>query len=229
MSSLPEKVSTSRPAGANGAEQRLMASALSLFAERGYRGTSIREIIERAGVTRPVLYYYFENKEDLFCRLVQKAFEDFVAEVEVIAGQVAGCRQQLKQVMRLAFARAERRPEAVRLIVQTLFASPGDHIALDISEMTLRRFRVVADIMRAGLESGELSGGDAQTLALAFFGVMDMHLMARVHRPHAQLTDALADGLVDLFLEGAGGRKGPREVVTSPFLKPGAETIRGEI
>ncbi len=227
MSSLPKEGSRLRHAGVNGAELRLLASALSLFAERGYRGTSIREIIEHAGVTRPVLYYYFENKEDLFCHLVQKAFEDFVAEVEDIASRGTGCRQQLKQVMRLAFARVERSPETVRLIVQVFFASPGDPVALDIHEMTLRRFQVVANIMRAGLESGELGGGDAETLALAFFGVMDMHLMARVHRPHARLTDTLADGLVDLFMEGAGHRKEARSVATSPFLSSGQETMRG--
>ncbi|MGC9053361.1 MAG: TetR/AcrR family transcriptional regulator, partial [Candidatus Hydrogenedens sp.] len=52
-------------------EERLLKSALKLFSEKGYEGTSIREIIEDAGVTRPVLYYYFQNKEDLFRKLVE--------------------------------------------------------------------------------------------------------------------------------------------------------------
>ncbi|HOH51706.1 MAG TPA: helix-turn-helix domain-containing protein, partial [Candidatus Hydrogenedentes bacterium] len=52
----------------NEAEARLLESALKIFSEKGYEGTSIREIIEGAGVTRPVLYYYFQNKEDLFRR-----------------------------------------------------------------------------------------------------------------------------------------------------------------
>jgi len=49
---------------ANGAEIRLLEGALSLFSKKGYEGASVREIIEEAGVTRPVLYYYFKNKED---------------------------------------------------------------------------------------------------------------------------------------------------------------------
>ncbi len=44
---------------ANETVKRLLESALVLFSEKGYEGASIREIIERAGVTRPVLYYYF--------------------------------------------------------------------------------------------------------------------------------------------------------------------------
>ncbi|MBW2208934.1 MAG: helix-turn-helix transcriptional regulator, partial [Deltaproteobacteria bacterium] len=44
----------------------LLEAATALFAQKGYAGTSVREIVERAGVTKPVLYYYFENKEGLF-------------------------------------------------------------------------------------------------------------------------------------------------------------------
>ena len=65
----------------NEAEARLLESALKIFSEKGYEGTSIREIIEGAGVTRPVLYYYFQNKEDLFRRLVEPLFNEFIAEI----------------------------------------------------------------------------------------------------------------------------------------------------
>ena len=39
----------------DGARKRLMVSAIGFFAEKGYASTSVREIVERAGVTRPVL------------------------------------------------------------------------------------------------------------------------------------------------------------------------------
>ena len=73
------------------AEQRLLANALTLFCEKGYDGASIREIIARAGVTRPVLYYHFKNKEDLFRRLVTgsfaEAFEEFEKELSKLANK----------------------------------------------------------------------------------------------------------------------------------------------
>ncbi len=66
----------------NEAETRLLESALTLFSDKGYEGTSIREIIEGAGVTRPVLYYYFENKEDLFRRLVETKFAELTRKLK---------------------------------------------------------------------------------------------------------------------------------------------------
>ena len=48
------------------AKESLFSAAVALFAEKGYASTSVREIVASAGVTKPVLYYYFESKEGLF-------------------------------------------------------------------------------------------------------------------------------------------------------------------
>ena len=44
---------------------KLLEAAVRLFAHKGYRATSTREIVEAAGVTKPMLYYYFQSKEGL--------------------------------------------------------------------------------------------------------------------------------------------------------------------
>ena len=43
-----------------------LSAARELFARKGYSGTSVREIVAAADVTKPVLYYYFRNKEGLY-------------------------------------------------------------------------------------------------------------------------------------------------------------------
>jgi AcrR family transcriptional regulator len=45
--------------------QRIIDAATMLFIERGYTGTSVRDIAERLGMTKGSLYYHFESKEDL--------------------------------------------------------------------------------------------------------------------------------------------------------------------
>ena len=42
------------------ARERLLETATDIFAKKGYAGTSVREIVNRAGVSKPVLYYYFQ-------------------------------------------------------------------------------------------------------------------------------------------------------------------------
>jgi len=191
------------PKDAASTESKLLESALALFSERGYRGASIREIIERAGVTRPVLYYYFKNKEDLFCRLVESSFADLESDLEVIMGSPGACRSKLTALMGTTFSRAESNPEMVRLLLQALFSSQAEGLRLDTTKLVENRLERIADIMQEGLDSGELAGADAPTLALSFAGMMDMYVMAKVHRPETVLTQELADYLVDLFMHGA--------------------------
>ena len=201
----------------NGAELRLMRSALALFSERGYTGTSIREIIEGAGVTRPVLYYYFKNKEDLFCQLVESSFAALTGEMDEILAATPGCRTRLKALMRVTFERAQEYPAVVGLILQVFFAGQQQGIQLDTAALAHQRFERIARVMREGLAVGDVMGGDAETLALAFLGIMDMHIMAKAQRPEGELTAELADGLVDMFLDGARCEERRDVVLCTPF------------
>ena len=51
-----------------------MNAAMELFARKGYTGSSIREICQAAGVTKPVLYYHFRSKEQLYQELMLDIF-----------------------------------------------------------------------------------------------------------------------------------------------------------
>jgi AcrR family transcriptional regulator len=188
----------------NPAEQRLLESALVLFARKGYEGTSVREIIEAARVTRPVLYYYFENKEKLFVRLVEAVFAYMTAYCEEVYARFEGCRTRLVELARRTFAGAEMYPDAVRLLLQVLFVPCSASPSLNYEQLLRGRFDIIESIMRDGIESGELPGGEPKALALAFAGLMDEHVMARLHWPSSPLAPELGEWLVTLFLNGAG-------------------------
>ncbi len=204
--------------GRKDAEKRLLDSALTLFSENGYDGTSIREIIERAGVTRPVLYYYFKNKEDLFIRLVQSSFAEFNASIDDITSRVSGCRERLKALMRLGFEQTERSPVIVRLILQAFFSGPTGKVCSETHALVESRFERIVGIVQDGLDSGELAGGDPEVLAFVFAGIMDMHDMARAYYMEGgRLTPELADALVEIFMDGARCPAPSVRKVRSPF------------
>jgi len=213
--------------GDDSTRNRLADCALTLFAAKGYEGTSVREIIEAAGVTRPVLYYYFQNKADLFCYLVETQFErSFAGMDEVIEGRT-GCRDRLKGLIRNEFDAAERSPETVRFLLRYFFAPPQEAMRLDSEELAIARFGRIVRVMDEGLASGELSGGDASALALAFSGLMDMHVMSKGRNPEVSLDAELGDALVALFMKGAEdggvGLRGLRSVIDMADVSAGDE------
>ena len=56
--------------------EMLLGSALELFAERGYAGTSVKAITQRAGVSQGLLYVHFENKQALLLALFERGMRD---------------------------------------------------------------------------------------------------------------------------------------------------------
>ena len=58
--------------------EQIRVVALEMFAERGYAGTSLREIAERLGVTKAAVYYHFPTKEDILASLLG----DFLAQLD---------------------------------------------------------------------------------------------------------------------------------------------------
>ena len=80
--------------------EQLLDVALHLFAEKGYHATSISDIIESAGVARGTFYNYFENKRQIFGRLLDNLFADVVSvafPIDVLSGE--GVPAQVQRLM----------------------------------------------------------------------------------------------------------------------------------
>jgi AcrR family transcriptional regulator len=65
--------------------QRLLQAAAQEFAAEGFEGASLGRIAEGAGVSKPALYYYFEDKADLFVTVVREAWEQLSRPVERVS------------------------------------------------------------------------------------------------------------------------------------------------
>lgn len=58
-------------------QQKLLDAAIEAFSENGFKGTSTRDIAERAGVHHPLITYHFKNKDRLWRAAADKVFKDF--------------------------------------------------------------------------------------------------------------------------------------------------------
>src|SRR5438105_6943888 len=63
---------TAKGARAEATRRALLASARSLFGEKGYAATSVDEVVRHAGVTKGALYHHFRDKDDLFRAVVEE-------------------------------------------------------------------------------------------------------------------------------------------------------------
>jgi AcrR family transcriptional regulator len=84
--------------------ERLLAAALRATAELGYRELSVKDVISRAGVSRPTFYEHFANKEDCFLAALDAAALRLRTRLDAIAGEDVGSwrdrlRLQLEEIL----------------------------------------------------------------------------------------------------------------------------------
>lgn len=183
---------------------RLLDQALTLFSERGYAATGIRDIIEAAGVTQPTLYYHFADKQTLFCALIERYYGESQQQLEKIVESQDDCVTRLQLFAANSFESSCQDPRVPRLMFQTYFGPRIPEIDGVLDNLTQRRFGLVVQIMKEGMTDGTLKASDAEFLALSFCCLIDqpINLFSRRTQPRRYLTRKLADSLLLLFLEG---------------------------
>ena len=99
--------------------EAIIAAAVRLFSEKGFRGATTRELAAALEVTEPVIYQHFETKRDLYRAIIEtKARErqqdsEYWHEME----NPAGDREFFGAVARLLLQRVERDPSYLRLLL----------------------------------------------------------------------------------------------------------------
>ncbi|MGF6884476.1 AcrR family transcriptional regulator [Nocardia sp. GAS34] len=77
-----------RPSNADSRRQEVLSVAADVFSRGGYRGTTMVEIANASGISKPTLYHYFKNKEEILVRLYEDVMEQSVEQAEHIAVEV---------------------------------------------------------------------------------------------------------------------------------------------
>lgn len=188
--------------------ERLLDESLTLFSQRGYAATGIRDILKAAGVTQPTLYHHFADKAALLQTLIERHYGEShqrLAEVIVEEATVVG---KLLAFVTSSFQHCCVDPRVPRLMFQTYFGPTVPEIDGVLDKLTEKRFRLVVGIMEDGMRTGELSASNAEFLALSFCSMVDqpLNLFSRKPRPKRYLTRELAEAIVHLFLTGAAVR-----------------------
>jgi AcrR family transcriptional regulator len=135
---------------ANDMQANILRHALVLFAEQGYEGVSVRNIASAAGITLPLIYHYFPDKQAVYDAAVHDAFaymtERMIGAVRVDLLGEAKLRAFLEQLVELQAAGApevrlvdrelmEARPETMAKLGADLFQRPHDALAQIIREL----------------------------------------------------------------------------------------------
>lgn len=101
-------------------QHKLLDAAIEAFSENGFKGTSTRDIAERAGVHHPLITYHFKNKDKLWRAAADKVFRDFryslAASLEDHKDE--GPKERMASLIRAYVRYAKSQPALHKVMVQ---------------------------------------------------------------------------------------------------------------
>ena len=166
--------------------ERIVEAAGFCFSEKSVKRTTMDEIAEAAGVSKPILYKHFESKDVLADAVISEALESWQRIADEAAGADAPILDRITSRMRATASFVTERPVLRTILRQdrTLRAQHGRHF-LRARENSLAQ---TASLLREGIRTGELAAG------------LDVDATARVIEV---LTHGLVQSLYGLHVIGA--------------------------
>jgi AcrR family transcriptional regulator len=172
-------------------KESILAAALACFVERGFHGTAIPQIAERADIAAGTIYHYFDSKEALVNALYRGWKQTIAARVFAAFPQAAPVREQFRVMWHemVAFATAE--PTAFAFIELHNHASYLDGASLAV-DRTIKDFAhaMIARAQGAGLVKPLDAWLLMELVFGAFVGMMRAHWEGRLALDAALIAGA---------------------------------------
>ncbi|MEM1033144.1 MAG: TetR/AcrR family transcriptional regulator [Myxococcota bacterium] len=135
---------------------RIIDVATTLFAERGYAATSMRDVASGASCTKPALYYHFDNKEALFLEVIVATTNAVVDLLRGAMGAPGTVRERMQASMHAYFAHLRAHPRALKVMMQAEISTDVGQPTIDFKSMRQSHINLVMPLLREGVDRGEI-------------------------------------------------------------------------
>lgn len=182
---------------------RLLEAAVRLFASKGYPSTSTREIVEAAGVTKPMLYYYFQSKEGLLAAALTHFLAPFHMRLREVLAQQRDAREQLVELVWAHLDFFQRHKQLARLFYALYFGPDDQKNLVNLEQYTAPGHELLMEAVDQALKAGLVRPDCQQELAMALHGMINIWVIAVLTENEA-LSRELAERIVNDLLRGYG-------------------------
>ncbi|HUK12125.1 MAG TPA: TetR/AcrR family transcriptional regulator [Thermoanaerobaculaceae bacterium] len=185
-----------------GVREKLLAAATALFARKGYAATTVREIVEAAGVTKPALYYYFRSKEGIFLRMMEDAFREYEATVARALAAPGTASERILRFLDAVFALVLDHLDVMRVVDGVYYGPPQGAPFFDFEVIHRSFIGALTGLVGEGMASGEFRPGSAEDTAWAIVGSFEVVRGMSLCHPEAGFDRATLARLVGVVLRG---------------------------
>lgn len=184
------------------ARGRLMTAAIGVFASKGYAATTVREIVETAGVTKPVLYYHFGSKEGIYLAMMRDALKEFEVTVTDALKQGGSAAERIKRVLDDAFRLILDHLDVMRVVEGIYYGPPQGAPHFDFEVIHQRFMDILVGLVREGMETGEFRRADPVDMAWVLVGPFEVAREMSLCHPEVEFGRDRLARLLNVVFQG---------------------------
>jgi TetR/AcrR family transcriptional regulator len=148
-------------------QERILDAALEVFSERGYRGATIDQIAEQAGMSKPNLLYYFRRKKDMYEALITRLLDTWLEPLQELDGD-GDPLPELQSYIRRKLEMSRDFPRESRLFAnEILQGAPHIHQLLETELKPLVDEK--AEVIRGWMKQGLINPVDPRHLIFSIW------------------------------------------------------------
>jgi AcrR family transcriptional regulator len=184
----------------------ILRAAEKLFAAKGFFQTTMSDIAQAAEFGTGTLYKYFKSKEDLYFTLIDEKTDEINHLVRDKLSQVSSAIERLKQVLTLELEFIERNRDFFRIYISegSRFEwSFKNDFGKKIHEKMVNYIHLLAQVLKQGMDAGELKPLAPLDLAHAFEGIVHSFIFEWLISPQSYSLPSKAETILEIFLRGA--------------------------
>ena len=183
----------------------LLQCAKELFYAKGYDAVSVQEIVEKAGLTKPTLYYYFGSKIGVLQTLIDTKFEELRIFIRKALDSEGDIRAHLYRLAE-AYCYCFEQDREFYMLMMALFYSARENEAYKVTRPYVTEFyRTVVQVFEnASGELGNMNGRQRQ-FAVGFIGTVNHYLLVHCELDPEQKEEISREqitALVNQFMYG---------------------------
>lgn len=170
-----------------GVRERLLMAATELFACKGYASTTVREIVNAAGVTKPVLYYYFQNKEGIYLELMSESFVKFEALLNTARNETGQANRKILALCDNLMVLLGENLQVARVMYAIYYGPPQGAPFFDCNVFHFKFQDTIQEFINEGIKTGEFRDGNALDMTWAILGAANIAIDIELSHPDMAL------------------------------------------
>jgi AcrR family transcriptional regulator len=184
------------------ARERILRVAARLYAVRGYEGTSMREIAEAAEVTKPLVYYHFGSKEQLFSSLLREALDRIQAVSQEVLRRETSAADRLHALLRVQFDLAREAPEVLAFMHEVMTMPGILPLGFDYKSEGRQMCEGVVSLIEEGQSRGEFRAVDPHAVVKIPIALLGWYVGEVLSGTLESIPEDIADTVHGLLLHG---------------------------